>query len=131
MERYGPLVGRILLAAIFLMSGLNKILHSQATQQYMASAGMPATGLLLVGAIVFELAGAVLLVVGWKTRIGAWLLIIFLVPTTLIFHTHLSDQNQVIHFMKNLSMLGGLLYVAAYGPGPLSIEQKGVAPAPR
>lgn len=120
---YLPLLGRILLAAIFLMSGLNKIMDPQGTQQYMASMGMTtATMLFYLGAIILEVGGALSLLLGYWTRIGALALIVFMIPTTLIFHANFADQNQMIHFMKNLAMLGGLLYVWAYGPGSISLD---------
>ncbi|ALA59017.1 DoxX family protein [Nitrospira moscoviensis] len=117
------LIGRILLAAIFLLSGINKIADPQGTQQYMASMGMTwLTGLFYVGAILVEVGGGLSLLLGYRARIGAWLLIAFMIPTTLIFHANLGDQNQMIHFLKNLSMIGGLLYVAVYGAGGLSMD---------
>jgi putative oxidoreductase len=117
------LIGRILLAAMFLMSGLNKIADPSGTQQYMTAMGMTwLTPLFYVGAIILEVGGALSLLLGYRTRIGAWALILFMIPTTLIFHTQFGDPNQMIHFLKNLSVLGGLLYVATYGAGGLSID---------
>jgi putative oxidoreductase len=117
------LIGRILLAAMFLLSGINKIADPQGTQQYMTSMGMTwLTGLFYAGAILLEVGGALSLLLGYRTRIGAWLLIAFMIPTTLIFHTNFADPNQMIHFLKNLSVLGGLLYVATYGAGALSMD---------
>ncbi len=124
LQRYVPLVGRIFLAAIFVMSGVGKIAHPQGTQQFMAAAGMPATGFFLAGAIVLELAGAVSLLLGYWTRVGAALLLVFMVPATLIFHTNFADQIQMIMFMKNLAMMGGLLYVLTFGPGAVSLDAR-------
>jgi putative oxidoreductase len=115
-------IGRILLATIFLLSGLHKIADPAGTQQFMSAMGMPAPGFFLVGAIVFELAGALSLILGYWTRVGATLLIVFMIPATLIFHTNFGDQIQFIMFLKNLAMTGGLLYVLAFGPGPLSLD---------
>ncbi|MBD2100545.1 DoxX family protein [Leptolyngbya sp. FACHB-261] len=117
-----PLLARVLLAAIFLWSGVNKILHPVATQQYMAANGMTFTGFFLVAAIALELGGGLSLVLGYRPRWGALVLILFLVPATLIFHTNFSDQIQAIMFMKNLAMLGGLLMVVQYGAGSLAID---------
>ncbi len=117
-------IGRVLLATIFLLSGLHKIADPAGTQQYMSAMGMPATGVFLVGAIVFELAGALSLILGYWTRVGAMLLIVFMIPATAIFHTNFADQIQFIMFLKNLAMTGGLLYVLAYGPGPLSLDAR-------
>lgn len=121
---YLALLGRILIAAIFLMSGFNKIMAPGQTQAYMESAGMPMTGLFLVGAIVLEVGGALSLLLGAYTFWGSLALLIFMIPTTLIFHTHFADPNQVIHFMKNLAMIGGILYVMEAGPGRISVDAK-------
>jgi putative oxidoreductase len=121
---YSTLVGRVLLAAIFLLSGFNKIMDPAGTQNYMAVMGMTwATGLLYAGAVIVEVGGGLSVLLGYRARVGAAALILFMIPTTLIFHTNFADQNQLIHFLKNLAMTGGLLYVAAYGPGPLSLDR--------
>jgi putative oxidoreductase len=122
---YIALLGRIFLVLIFVLSGFNKISNPQATQQYMGAMGMPMTGLFLIGAIFLELVGAASLLLGYWTRLGATMLIIFMIPTTLIFHTNFSDPVQFIMFMKNLSMTGGLLVVLALGPGKLSLDGRG------
>lgn len=124
MERYILLIGRIFIAFIFLMAGISKIGNPYGTQVYMASYGMPLTGLFLIGAIAIEILGSLSLIVGYRTKIGAWALIIFMIPTTLIFHTNFADQNQFIHFMKNVAMTGGLLYIATSGAGSLSIDER-------
>jgi putative oxidoreductase len=117
------LIGRILLGLLFLMSGVHKILDPQGTQQYMAAMGMTGmTALLYGGAIVAELAGGFSLLLGYKAKIGAWLLVAFMIPTSLLFHTNFADPNQMIHFLKNLSIIGGLLYVGLYGAGRLSMD---------
>jgi putative oxidoreductase len=119
-----PLFGRILVGVIFVMSGLNKIMNPAMTEQYMASHGMPMTKLFLLGAIAIELGAGLALMAGFMTRAAAWALFLFMIPTTLIFHTNFGDQNQMIHFLKNVSMMGGLLYVASYGAGLLSVDAK-------
>jgi putative oxidoreductase len=124
-HRYATLVGRILIAAIFLMSGIGKIADPQGTQHYMQAMGMTwATTLFYVGAIVIEVGGGLSLLLGYWTRTGAVALMLFMIPTTLVFHTNFADQNQMIHFLKNLAMFGGLFYVAAYGAGPLSLDAR-------
>ena len=124
-HRYSMLVGRILIAAIFIMSGIGKITDPQGTQQYMQAMGMTwATTLFYLGAIVIEIGGGLSLLLGYWTRAGAIALILFMIPTTLLFHTNFADQNQMIHFLKNLAMFGGLFYVAAYGAGPLSLDAR-------
>ena len=120
---YLNLLGRVLLGLIFLISGINKIADPQGTQQYMALMGMTSmTTLLYIGAVAIEIAGSLSLFLGYRTKAGAWLLILFMVPTTLIFHTNFSDPNQMIHFLKNLAMMGGLLYAAGYGGGRFSMD---------
>ena len=117
------LVARILLAAMFLMSGLNKLSEPQGTQQYMSAMGMTwLTGLFYAGAIVVEIGGSLSLLLGYQAKIGAWMLVLFMIPATMVFHTNFGDPNQMIHFLKNLSIMGGLLYVAIYGPGALSMD---------
>ena len=124
MARYLPLLGRALLTSSFLASLMGKLFDFGGTQEYMASYGMPAAGLLLVGAIALELTGGLSVLLGYRARIGALLLIVFLVPATLVFHTDFSDQEQIIHFLKNLSILGGLVLVIAHGAGPLSLDAR-------
>ncbi len=116
------LLGRILIAAIFLMSGISKIMAPGQTRGYMAQMGMPLTGFFLVAAIIFEIGGGLSLLFGAYTFWGTLALVIFMIPTTLIFHTNFADPNQVIHFMKNLAITGGLLYVMEAGPGRISID---------
>lgn len=116
-----PLLARLLMSAIFLMSAINKISDPAGTQAYMASYGMPLTGLFLIGAIALEVVGGLSLLLGYKPRLGAILLIIFLIPATVIFHFDWSDPMQRIALMKNLAMLGGLLMVVQYGGGNLAL----------
>jgi putative oxidoreductase len=122
---YTTLVGRILLGTIFLLSGINKIADPAGTQGYMVAMGMTwGTMFFYLGAIIVEVGGGLSLCLGYWTRVGAAVLIGFMIPTTLIFHTNFADPNQMIHFMKNLAMTGGLLYLATYGPGPLSLDRR-------
>jgi uncharacterized membrane protein YphA (DoxX/SURF4 family) len=115
------LIGRILLVLIFLQSGIGKIGNFEGTAKYMASHGMPFPTFFLIGAIFFELVGSITVIIGYFTRFGALLLIIFLIPTTLIFHTHFADPMQKIHFMKNVSMFGGCLILLTSGAGRFSL----------
>ena len=117
------LMARILLAAMFLMSGLHKISDPQGTQQYMMAMSMTwLTGFFYFGAIAVEIGGSLSLLLGYHARIGAWVLVLFMIPATLVFHTNFGDPNQMIHFLKNVSIMGGLLYVATYGAGALSMD---------
>lgn len=129
VKTYGPLGGRILLALIFVISGYGKIGGFEGTVGYIASKGLPLPQLAAAGAIAVELVGGVLLVAGWQARWAATALFLFLIPTTLIFHNFWAVdaaqvQNQTIHFMKNLCIMGGMLYVMAFGAGPLSVDNR-------
>ncbi len=117
-----PAIGRMLIAIIFLVSGLAKLVAPGATMAYIGSLGLPAPALGLVGALALELAGAVLLTVGYRTRLVALVLALYAVVTALIFHHALADQNQMFHFLKNLAMAGGLLQVVAFGAGAFSVD---------
>ena len=121
-KAFAILIGRILLALIFLKSGIGKIGNFEGTAQYMAKFGMPLTTFFLLGAIFLELVGSITVILGYFARFGTLLLIIFLIPTTLIFHTHFADPMQKIHFMKNVSMLGGCFVLLATGAGRLSLD---------
>lgn len=120
----GLLVSRILLSSIFLFSGVKKIFAFQATQGYMASFGMQMTGLFLVLAILLEIGGGLFLLLGYFPRLGALALILFLVPTTLVFHRNVSDPAQVIQFSKNVAILGGLFAIFSAGGGDLTVRQR-------
>ena len=116
------LIGRILLVLIFLQSGIGKIGNFEGTAKYMAGHGMPNVTFFLVGAIFFELVGSLTVILGYFTRFGALLLMIFLIPTTLIFHTNFADPMQKINFMKNVSMFGGCLILLMAGAGRFSLD---------
>lgn len=117
-----PLLARILLSTLFLWSGVNKILHPVMTQQYMAASGMTFTGFFLVAAIAIELIGGLSLLLGVRARLGASVLAVFTLIATFIFHTNFTDQIQQIMFLKNLSILGGLLMVIQHGPGNIALR---------
>ena len=119
-----PLVGRILLATIFILSGLFKLAAPEGTQAYIASVGVPVPLLTYLVAVVVELGGGVLLLVGYRVRFAATVLAIFTVAAALLFHHALSDLNQFIHFMKNLAITGGLLQVIAFGAGSFSLDNR-------
>ncbi|PIF78809.1 putative oxidoreductase [Variovorax sp. 54] len=119
-----PFVGRILLAAIFIVSSLGKIAAPEATQGYIASVGLPAPLLGYLAAIAIELGGGLLLLAGYRTRAVALGLAVFSIASALIFHHALGDQNQLFHFLKNLAMAGGLIQVVAFGAGAFSIDNR-------
>jgi putative oxidoreductase len=127
LNRYGPLVGRLMIAAIFVVSGFGKITGFDGTVGYIASKGLPLPQLVAIAAIIVELGGGILLILGWKTRWAAAAMCIFTVVAALIFHNFWAvpaeqAQNQMIHFMKNICMAGGLLYVVVFGSGPLAVD---------
>jgi putative oxidoreductase len=120
------LAGRVGLGLLFVISGFGKITGFAGTAGYMASKGMPMAEALLVGAIAIELIGGLMLVAGFKARWAALAIAAFLVPTTLIFHSPVGPeaQAQMTQFLKNLSILGGMLYVAAFGAGAWSVDRR-------
>jgi putative oxidoreductase len=126
MRNFTPLIARIFLSVIFLMAGFGKVMDPSGTQQYMAAYGMPFTGFFLAGAIAVEIAGGLSVLLGYKARWGSTALFLFLIPTTLIFHTEFSDRIQVIMFTKNMAIMGGLLLIAHFGPGPFSLKRGSV-----
>jgi len=117
-----PLIARILLSALFIVSGINKIMQFTGTQQYMANFGMPLTGLFLIAAIIIEVGGGLSLLLGYYARLGATALAIFMIPATFIFHSNFTDQIQQIMFMKNLAILGGLLMIIQFGSGSIALR---------
>ena len=119
-ENFADLVGRILISLIFLLAGLQKIGGYEATQGYMAAMGVP--GGLLPLVIALEVGGAIAIILGWRTRIVAFLLAGFSIVSALIFHRALGDQMQFILFMKNLAMAGGFLFLVARGAGEWSLD---------
>lgn len=116
------LCARLLMSAVFLISGLSKLSNAEGTMAYIASAGLPFPEFSLGVAVLVEILGSVLLIVGYRTRLVAVLLAIFSIVAALAFHYQFQDQNQFIHFLKNLAIAGGLLQVAAFGPGSLSVD---------
>lgn len=118
------LAGRILLAAIFVLSGLSKVAAPAGTIGYIASAGLPLPQVGLAIAVIVELGGGLALVAGFRTRFVAAVLALFSLATALAFHNHLADQNQFIHFFKNVAMAGGLLQVVAFGAGRFALDRR-------
>ncbi|MFC4527168.1 DoxX family protein [Dyella halodurans] len=122
LKSSAELVGRVLIAGLFLLSGLSKITAYAATASYMASVGVPAGMLPLV--IATEVLGAVAIMLGWKTRVVSFLLAGFTLLTGILFHTNFADQMQMIMFMKNVSIAGAFLLLTVNGAGPLSLDHK-------
>ncbi len=122
------LIGRILLAAVFLISGVRKVMTYAATVGYFTKLGFPAPEAMAVIAPIIEIVGALMLIAGWKTRYAAWLFTLFVVIATFMAHRYWEFDaaqfaNQVNHFTKNFAIIGGMLLIAACGPGSLSIDK--------
>ncbi len=125
MEKLNPyigLAGRILIALMYVGAGLNFVGDYSNTAAFMESKGVP--GVLLVPTIFLVLVGGVSIIVGWKTRFFAFLLAGFTLIAGIIFHNQFSDPNEFNHFMKNLSIVGGFLYLVKYGAGELSLDNR-------
>jgi putative oxidoreductase len=126
-ESIVPLAGRLLISTIFIFSGLAKIPGHAAMAGVAASKGLPAADLAIWLASAVEILGGLSILLGFQTRIGAWLLFLFLIPTSVVFHNFWAMQgiekmdNQA-HFFKNVAIMGGLLFVATFGPGAYSID---------
>jgi putative oxidoreductase len=123
-----PLIARILLAALFLVSGLRSLAAVAGTSGYLARLGVPLPGIVTWVVVAFEIVGAMMLIAGWRTRLVAWGLAAFVIVATLLAHRFWAVDpaqyaNQLNHFLKNLAVLGGLLLVAAYGPGRLAFDR--------
>lgn len=121
-QNISTLIGRLLMSVIFIMAGINKIGGYEGTQGYMQTMGVP--GMLLPAVILLEIGAGAALLIGWKVKISALLLAGFTLLSALIFHNDFADQMQVIMFMKNLAIAGGLLFVLAFGPGQWSLGRK-------
>ena len=122
MTKYSSVIARILLAHIFVMAGFSKIASYAGTQGYMESMGVP--GMLLPLVILLEAGGGLALVVGWQTRLLSYALAGFSVVAAVVFHSNLGDQMQMIMFMKNFAIAGGLLLLAEHGAGAFSLDNK-------
>jgi len=122
MNNIITLLGRILLAHMFLLSGITKISSYEGTAGYMDAMGVP--GALLPLVILLEVTGGLLLIVGYKVKWASYALAGFTLVTALIFHSNFADQMQLIMFMKNLTITGGLLILSVHGSGKLSLDAK-------
>lgn len=121
---YLALAARICLSSIFFKAGIDHLIGFSGFVETISSQGLPLAPLLAVGTIVFQLLGAISLLIGYKTNIGSILLIIFLIPATLLFHNPIADPGQWNAFLKNIGLIGGLLMVIYAGSGALSVDGK-------
>ncbi|MCK9689740.1 DoxX family protein [Scleromatobacter humisilvae] len=122
-----PLLGRVLIATIFLVSAFGKLSAPAATQGYIASVGLPFPLLSYLGALAIELGGGLMLVLGYRTRLASLGLAVFSIISAIVFHHALGDQNQMFHFLKNIAMAGGLLQIVTFGPGAFSLDSRRLA----
>ena len=121
---YLAFAGRLLIGVPFAMSGLSKLAAYGATTAMIGAVGLPVPPLAFAVAVAVELGGGLLLIAGFQTRIVAIALAVFSLATALSFHSNFADQNQMIHFLKNVMMAGGLLQVVAFGAGSFSIDSR-------
>ena len=116
------LIGRILISALFLLNGIFKISNYEGTIGWMEGFGMP--GILIIPAIILEIAGPVLIIIGYKTKLAAGLLSLFCIATAFIFHNDFADQMQFTSFLKNIALAGGFLILFVNGAKGFSLDNK-------
>ena len=125
LQQITPLLGRILIAAVFVPAGFMKITGFSATAGYMASKGLPMVNVLLVLTIIIELGGGLMILLGWRASEAALIIFLFLIPVSIVFHGYWNMEDpggvQMRMFMKNVGIMGGLLVIAGLGSGPLSL----------
>ena len=121
---YFPFAGRLLIGLPFAMSGFGKLSAAGPTRQMITAASLPFPLLALALAIVVELGGGLALIAGLRTRFVAAALAVFSIAAALSFHTNFADQNQLIHFLKDVMITGGLLQIVAFGDGALSVDNR-------
>lgn len=129
VHQFAPLLGRLLMAALFVPAGLHKITGFATTAAMMAAKGLPLSEVLLVLTIAIELGGGLMLLLGWHARAAAVALFLFMIPVTLVFHGfwNIADAQaqgmQQIMFMKNIAIMGGLAFIAAFGSGAFGLSR--------
>ena len=124
MDNLISVLARVLMAQLFIVSGWQKLLAYSGTESYFSSVGIPLVGVVTPLVILIELGGGLALMIGYKTRWVAIVLAVFTVGSALIAHMKFADHGQMINFMKNLSISGGLLWFAKYGAGSASVDAK-------
>jgi putative oxidoreductase len=122
--RFAPLIGRILIALLFVPAGFQKLTGFQGSVGYAESAGMPLPALAIAAAIAIELGGGLLLLVGYKARWVAAAMALFSVVAALFFHADFAVAGNQVNFFKNLAIAGGLLQIVYFGAGPLSVDNR-------
>jgi putative oxidoreductase len=131
MESYKflPLLGRIMIGVPFVMSGLSKLGAYAATVGYISAMGLPVPPLAFLIAVVIELGGGLLLLSGYRVRFASVVMAVFCLATAVSFHHNFADQNQMIHFLKNVMMAGGLLQITFFGAGAFSLDKRAASRA--
>lgn len=124
LSPYVTFIGRVLLSLMFVMAGANKLGSYDATMQYIATSAMPMPQLAYVGAVAIELGGGLALLIGFQARIAAAALCLFSLLAALFFHTNFADQVQMILFLKNITIMGGMLLIVAHGAGGFSLDNR-------
>ena len=122
--RYVPFAGRLLIGLPFAMSGLSKLAAVGPTLEAIRTVGLPFPPVALAVSVAVEVGGGLLLIAGFKARTVAAVLALFALLTAVTFHSNFADQNQMIHFLKNVMMAGGLLQIVAFGAGALSVDNR-------
>ena len=122
--RYLPFAGRLMIGLPFALSGFGKLGAYGLTTQMIGAVGLPLPPLAFAVAVAVELGGGILLIAGFRTRTVAVALVLFSLATAVSFHSNFADQNHMIHFLKNIMIAGGLLQIAAFGAGALSIDNR-------
>ena len=113
-------IGRILLSALFLIEGIGKISMQEDVVMYMENYGIP--GILFIPAVILEILFPLLLIVGYKTKLAAFVMALFTFTVAIIFHTDFSDGMQLIFFLKDLAIAGGFMIIIAYGSNKFSLD---------
>jgi putative oxidoreductase len=124
-----PLLGRLLISTVFIFSGISKVLAFSTMTGFAAAKGMPLPAVAIGGAAVIEILGGLAVLTGFQAKVAAWILFVYLIPTTVIFHNFWTLQgadrmDAEGHFLKNLAIMGGLLFLSAFGPGAFSADGK-------
>lgn len=123
VQDFGALIGRVLMSAIFIWSGFGKLTAAGGTMAYFASLGVPLPELAWVVTVIVELVGGLLLLLGVQARLVALVLAIWSIATALVAHTNFANPDMQIHFMKNLAMAGGFIFIALFGAGAYTMER--------
>jgi len=118
------ILGRVLIACLFILSGASKLAAPAAAISMIQAAGLPFATLGYLGAVAVELGASTALILGYHTRLVAAVMATFTLTTAFAFHAHFGDQDQFIHFFKNISIVGGLLQIAAFGGGRFSLDAR-------